>query len=75
MAITASMCRVVLRHILGLKFKPDFKVSMSGKTSKKNGASLSATLSYPATTPGTGQATSQAGIHLVKVVIPKQLPS
>ena len=30
-----------------LKFKPDFKVSTSGKTSRKNGASLDAKILYP----------------------------
>jgi hypothetical protein len=58
-----------------LGFSPSFAARASGKTSKKNGASLSATLSYPPTPPGTGQATSQAGIHSVKVELPKQLPS
>jgi hypothetical protein len=53
-----------------LAFKPDFKVSTSGKTSKANGASLNVKLAFPNTLAGT-----QANIHLVKVELPKQLPS
>jgi hypothetical protein len=53
-----------------LKFKPAFKVSTSGKTSRKNGASLIATLTYPSAPQG-----SQANIRSVKVLLPKQLPS
>jgi uncharacterized repeat protein (TIGR01451 family) len=36
-----------------LAFKPTFKVSTSGRTSRKDGASLTATLSYPNTPLGT----------------------
>ena len=50
-----------------LAFKPIFKVSTSGKTSRKNGASLHVQLTYP-----TGV---QANISKVKVDLPKQLPS
>ncbi len=53
-----------------LAFKPSFNVSTSGKTSKANGASLSVRLAYPNAPQGT-----QANIHLVKVELPKQLPS
>jgi hypothetical protein len=53
-----------------LAFKPDFKVATSGKTSKANGASLTVKLTYPNAPLGT-----QANIHLVKVELPKQLPS
>jgi hypothetical protein len=53
-----------------LTFKPDFKVSTSGKTSKANGASLTVKLAYPNAPQGT-----QSNIHLVKVELPKQLPS
>jgi hypothetical protein len=52
----------------GLRFKPSFKVSTNGKTSRKNGASLDAKLTYPT---GTGY----ANIAKVKVDLPKQLPS
>ncbi len=58
-----------------LTFKPDFKVSTSGKTSKKYGASLDAKIVYPATPLGANQASSQANIASVKVDLPKQLPS
>jgi hypothetical protein len=51
----------------GLGFKPVFKVSTSGKTSRKAGASLTVKLSYPAG--------AQANISKVKVDLPKQLPS
>jgi hypothetical protein len=58
-----------------LKFKPNFKVTTSGKTTRKNGASLNVTLTYPTSTPATNQATTQANIHTVKVELPKQLPA
>jgi hypothetical protein len=50
-----------------LAFKPIFKVSTSGKTSRTKGASLTVKLSYPAG--------AQANISKVKVDLPKQLPS
>ena len=53
-----------------LAFKPGFKVSTSGRTSKANGASLSVKLTYPKAPFG-----SQANISRVKVNLPKQLPS
>jgi hypothetical protein len=53
-----------------LGFKPSFKVTTSGKTSRQQGASLHVTLSYPNAPQGT-----QADIHSVKVDLPKQLPS
>jgi hypothetical protein len=53
-----------------LAFKPGFKVSTAGKTSRANGASLSVKLTYPKAPFG-----SQANIHSVKVDLPKQLPS
>ncbi|HEY3829211.1 MAG TPA: hypothetical protein VGL57_08450 [Solirubrobacteraceae bacterium] len=53
-----------------LKFTPKFVVATSGKTSRPNGASLNVKLSYPSSPQGT-----QANISLVKVELPKQLPS
>ena len=53
-----------------LQFKPAFKVSTNGKTSKANGAGLSVKLTYPNAQQGT-----QANITRVKVDLPKQLPS
>lgn len=53
-----------------LAFKPDFKVSVTGRNSKATGAGLSVRLSYPA-----GSFGSQANIARVKVELPKQLPS
>ena len=53
-----------------LHFKPQFKVSTAGKTSRKNGASLHINLTYPKAPFG-----SQANIAKVKVNLPKQLPS
>jgi hypothetical protein len=53
-----------------LKFTPKFTVSTSGKTSKANGASLTAKVTEPSEPFG-----SQANIHMVKVELPKQLPS
>jgi hypothetical protein len=53
-----------------LAFKPAFKVSTSGHTSRASGASLDVKLSYPADAMG-----SDANIAKVKVELPKQLPS
>jgi hypothetical protein len=53
-----------------LGFKPGFKVSTSGKTSRARGASLTVKLTYPKAPFG-----SQANIKSVKVDLPKQLPS
>jgi uncharacterized repeat protein (TIGR01451 family) len=58
-----------------LKFKPDFKVSTSGKTSRADGASLDAKIVYPTGNLGDNQASSQSNIKSVKVDLPKQLPS
>jgi hypothetical protein len=58
-----------------LLFKPDFKVSTSGKTSRKNGASLDAKIIYPRGALGANQASSQSNLRSVKVDLPKQLPS
>jgi hypothetical protein len=58
-----------------LKFKPDFKISTSAKTSRSQGASLTVKVLYPTTQPGANQATSQANIARVKVELPKRLPS
>ena len=53
-----------------LAFKPSFKVSTAGKTSRSKGAGLSVKLAYPKAPQGT-----QANIRSVKVDLPKQLPS
>jgi hypothetical protein len=53
-----------------LAFKPRFKVVTSGKTSRRNGASLTVKLTYPKSAQGT-----QTNIRSVKVDLPKRLPS
>jgi hypothetical protein len=53
-----------------LAFKPGFKLSTAGRTSRANGASLHVKLTYPKAPFG-----SQANIGKVKVDLPKQLPS
>jgi hypothetical protein len=53
-----------------LGFKPGFAVATSGKTSRKDGASLDVKLTYPSAPAGT-----LANIAKVKVELPKQLPS
>jgi hypothetical protein len=53
-----------------LGFKPEFKVSTSGRSSRANGTSLDARLSFPP-----GALGKQANIAKVKVDLPKQLPS
>jgi hypothetical protein len=50
-----------------LGFSPKFKVTVSGRTSRVNGASLDAQVSYPGG--------AQANIAKVKVELPKQLPA
>jgi hypothetical protein len=52
----------------GLGFKPRFKVTTTGKTSRTNGASLDAKVLYPS-------GAKYANIAKVKVSLPKQLPS
>jgi uncharacterized repeat protein (TIGR01451 family) len=58
-----------------LKFDPNFKVSASGKNSRKSGASLNVKILYPIGALPDNQATSQANVGQVKVDLPKQLPS
>jgi hypothetical protein len=53
-----------------LAFKPQFRVSTSGHTSRSAGASLDAQVAYPPFLAG-----SEANIARVKVELPKQLPS
>lgn len=53
-----------------LDFRPQFRVSTAGRTSRVRGASLDVKLSYPKAAWG-----SQANIAKVKVDLPKQLPS
>ena len=58
-----------------LKFKPNFKVSTSGRPSRLDGASLDAKIVYPSVPAGNNQASAQANIARVKVELPKRLPS
>jgi hypothetical protein len=58
-----------------LGFKPQFAVSVSGKTSRANGASLTARLTYPNVGGHSVLASGLANIAKVKVDLPKQLPS
>jgi hypothetical protein len=58
-----------------LLFNPDFTVSTSGKTSRTDGASLEAKIVYPPVPLGANQASGQANSAMVKVDLPKQLPS
>jgi hypothetical protein len=53
-----------------LPFKPSFKASTSGKTSRKNGAGLRVALTYPKAPFGT-----EANTRSVHVELPKALPS
>jgi hypothetical protein len=76
-SLTSSQSAVSTLHVpfqvtncATLKFKPVFLVSTSGKTSRKDGASLNVKLTYPQAPFGT-----QANIGKVKVDLPKQLPS
>jgi hypothetical protein len=58
-----------------LKFQPNFKVSTSAKTSRADGAGLDAKIVYPVGNLGFNQASSQSNIQVVKVELPKRLPS
>jgi hypothetical protein len=58
-----------------LKFQPNFKVSTQAKTSRADGASLDAKIVYPVGNLGFNQASSQSNIQVVKVELPKRLPS
>jgi hypothetical protein len=58
-----------------LKFNPNFKVSTQGRTSRADGASLTVKLVYPTGALGANQASSQSNLQLVKVELPKRLPS
>jgi len=53
-----------------LRFAPKFVVATSGRTSNRNGASLSVKLTYPSAPLG-----SQSNIARVKVELPRALPS
>lgn len=53
-----------------LAFEPSFKVSTSGHTTRRFGASLDVKLTYPKYEPG-----SEANVAKVKVELPKQLPA
>ncbi len=75
LASTGGMRAQVSNHFqvtncAALAFKPNFKVSTSGRTTREEGASLDARLSYPQAPFG-----SQTNIALAKVQLPKQLPS
>ncbi len=67
---TAVSSHFQATNCAALSFKPTFSVSTSGHTSRKDGASLTAKLSFPSAPQGT-----QANIAIVKVELPKQLPS
>jgi hypothetical protein len=76
-SLTSSQGAVGVLHVpfqvtncATLAFKPSFKVSTAGKTSRATGASLHVKLAYPKAAWGT-----QANIKSVKVDLPKQLPS
>ncbi len=62
--------RFQVANCANLGFKPSFKATTPGKTSRQNGAGFSVKLTYPNASAG-----SQANIRSVKVDLPKQLPS
>jgi hypothetical protein len=64
------MSRFQVTNCASLGFKPGFKVSVTGKTSRAKGAGLDAKLTFPK-----GSFGHQANIAKVKVSLPKQLPS
>jgi len=58
-----------------LGFQPQFEVSTSGKTSRRNGASLHVKLVYPNAPFGRSEIGREANLASVKVDLPKQLVS
>jgi hypothetical protein len=62
--------RFQLANCSNLAFKPHFTVQTNGRTSRKNGASLTVKLTYPKAPQGT-----QTNIRSVKVSLPRQMPS
>ena len=71
----ADSSRFQVTNCSALQFKPQFKVTTSGKTSKADGASLDAKLVYPDVGGHALFASGQANIASVKVDLPRQLPS
>jgi hypothetical protein len=69
-AVSALHVPFQVTNCATLGFKPQFKVSTNGKTSRNAGASLDVRLSYPKAPWG-----SQSNIRYVKVALPRQLPS
>ena len=69
-AVSALSVPLQATNCAVLGFKPGFHVSTSGKTSRKDGASLSVKLTYPS-----GALGKDANIKSVKVDLPRQLPS
>jgi hypothetical protein len=74
-ASAAISSRFQIGSCQSLLFKPDFKVSTQGKTSKANGASLDARVVYPPAPTTGNQASQQSNIATVRVELPRQLPS
>jgi hypothetical protein len=69
-AVSRQSYHFQVTNCAALAFKPSFKVSTSGHTSRMDGASLSVKLSYPNTPQGT-----EANIARVRVELPRRLPS
>jgi uncharacterized repeat protein (TIGR01451 family) len=69
-ASSAVVASFQVTNCATLGFKPQFKVSTVGRTSRAKGASLSVRLTYSKVPFG-----SQTNIKSVKVDLPKQLPS
>jgi hypothetical protein len=74
-AVAPISSRFQVGSCQSLTFKPNFKVSTQGLTSRASGASLDARVVYPTGALGANQASSQSNIASVKVELPKQLPS
>jgi hypothetical protein len=74
-ATAAISSRFQVGSCKSLAFKPGFKVSTQGRTSRQYGASLDAKVTYPPVPLGANQAAGEANIASVKVDLPKQLPS
>jgi hypothetical protein len=64
------MSRFQVTNCASLGFKPGFKVTTNGRTSRAKGAGLDAKLTFPK-----GSFGHQANIARVKVSLPRQLPS
>jgi uncharacterized repeat protein (TIGR01451 family) len=67
--------RFEVTNCAALVFKPTFKVSTSGRTSREDGASLTVKIAFPHPGPQPNGQSGEANIAKVHVELPKSLPA